>query len=287
MTILLSNTLEGGTNGIAVSAANSGGVSGNAFNTVGAGCTYSSVKAAHGGMSAFSSAKFSYLRWNWTASAHLYFRVYLNYPVAAPGATSREFQILDNASATVAGFNLAADGRPGVVVGLGTAVYGATPIVAGAWFRLEMHFDPVAGSIEMRHYADPDSVTPTQTVTATGVAAADVESVYGPRASGVTTFDVYSDDWAVSTDGWVGPAVAPFVADPTETFTSAMNRLAGTVGLDAQGAAQVWASEPGAPLLACLNKKAGTVGVGFLEVLNDLAGTTGLGAQAAASQISS
>lgn len=72
---------------------------------------------------------------------------------------------------------------------------------------------------------------------------------------------------------------------PGETLTHALNRLAGTANLDAQGAAQVWASAPGTDLVGCLNKKNGTVGVDLLGVLNALAGTTGLGVDAAAAAI--
>lgn len=75
------------------------------------------------------------------------------------------------------------------------------------------------------------------------------------------------------------------VADPYETFVSSLNRLAGTTGLEAQGAAQVWADAPDTDLIGCLNKKNGTEGVELLGVLNSLAGTVGLGRDAAARAI--
>lgn len=55
-----------------------------------------------------------------------------------------------------------------------------------------------------------------------------------------------------------------------------LNYIAGTVGLAAQGACQVWANSPGADLLEALNIKNGSAGMDLLEVLNSLAGTSGL-----------
>lgn len=72
--------------------------------------------------------------------------------------------------------------------------------------------------------------------------------------------------------------------DP-QPLKAALNRVAGTSGLESQGAAQVWAGAPGMALLGALNKKNGTQGLGLLAVLNDLAGTSGLGEDAAAGKL--
>lgn len=69
------------------------------------------------------------------------------------------------------------------------------------------------------------------------------------------------------------------------SLTSELNRLAGTTGLEAQGAAQAWSGQPGMELLGCLNAVNGTRGVGLLGVLNSLAGTVALGEDAAAAAI--
>lgn len=83
----------------------------------------------------------------------------------------------------------------------------------------------------------------------------------------------------------VGEPVVAVADGAGETLTHALNRLAGTTGLEAQGAAQVWASAPGMDLLGCLNKKNGTSGVGLLGVLNSLAGTTALDVEGAAAHL--
>jgi len=71
----------------------------------------------------------------------------------------------------------------------------------------------------------------------------------------------------------------------TEELAHALNRVAGTLYLDAQGAANVWAGTTGKDLLGALNAKAGTSGLGLLRVLNRLAGTTNLGVNAAAAAL--
>ena len=60
-----------------------------------------------------------------------------------------------------------------------------------------------------------------------------------------------------------------------------LNRLAGTTGLDAQRAANIWAGVSGKDLVGALNAKAGTTGKDIQGALNSIAGTSGLGANAA------
>lgn len=64
-------------------------------------------------------------------------------------------------------------------------------------------------------------------------------------------------------------------ADPAHLeLTESLNLLAGTKGLCAQNAANVWAGVTGWDLLGALNIKNGTVGLGLNDVCNQLAGTT-------------
>lgn len=71
----------------------------------------------------------------------------------------------------------------------------------------------------------------------------------------------------------------------TETLRDALNRLAGTTALDAQGAANVWAGTTNLDLVGALNVKNGGTNLELAGVLNALAGTTGLEVDAAASAI--
>jgi hypothetical protein len=73
-----------------------------------------------------------------------------------------------------------------------------------------------------------------------------------------------------------------------EALVFSVNRVAGTVGLDACGAANIWAGVSGHDLVGALNLKAGNP-VGSWKalqgVLNQLSGTQGLGVDAAARAI--
>lgn len=64
-------------------------------------------------------------------------------------------------------------------------------------------------------------------------------------------------------------------------LTGALNKRAGTSGLDAVGAANALAGTKGLDLLGALNVKAGTKGLDLQGVCNKIAGTNGLSAQAA------
>ena len=70
------------------------------------------------------------------------------------------------------------------------------------------------------------------------------------------------------------------------SLTQELNRLAGTVGLDSQGAANAYASTTGMPVVGALNIKAQSSRTGdkFKDIdgiCNEIAGTTGLAAPAA------
>lgn len=73
-------------------------------------------------------------------------------------------------------------------------------------------------------------------------------------------------------------------------FAAELNRLANGGAsypaqmLEAQGAANKWAGTTGLALLAALNTKNGTWGIGLDLVCNQLAGTSGFSAQAALRQ---
>ena len=70
------------------------------------------------------------------------------------------------------------------------------------------------------------------------------------------------------------------------SLTAELNRLAGTTGLDEQGAANAWAGTTGKATVGALNYKVSSSRVpsAFKDidgVCNELAGTTGLAAPAA------
>jgi hypothetical protein len=74
-------------------------------------------------------------------------------------------------------------------------------------------------------------------------------------------------------------------AQPGEQLVHALNRKAGTTGLDLQGAANAWAGTVGKDLLGALNAKNASTGYDLAKVLNALAGTTGLDVNGAAQHL--
>ena len=100
--------------------------------------------------------------------------------------------------------------------------------------------------------------------------------IYSPASSTIWVDDVYG-----------GPEIVPPEPEgPPPPLTESLNRLAGTTGLAAQGAANVYAGTTNLSLVDALNSKAGnTSPIALQGVLNQLAGTDGLGIAEAASLI--
>lgn len=88
------NSFEGGTNGVAISTANSGGASGDAFNAATAGISYSNAYALHGGTlsGAFTTdAATTFLSWYPGASPNIAARAYYRFTTANSGG---EFHLI-------------------------------------------------------------------------------------------------------------------------------------------------------------------------------------------------
>lgn len=183
MALPLSNSFEGGTNGTAITPANSGGASGTAFPIVTAGTgatvTYSSVNPAHGtlcGLSTVGSTGASaFVAWSGAAllggpPANLWGRAYFNVAVA-PGngdGILRFWNVENNAflGALTLNTNLSVSFQNGAF---------ATPFIssaglvkAGTWWRVEWGATFTTSSanaqLTARWYtAGADSVTPTAT----------------------------------------------------------------------------------------------------------------------------
>lgn len=153
------NTFEGGTDTTAISAANSGGTSGDAVaNTTGTAPTYSTSAAMHGflGMSG-SAASGTASTCNWTgfSSTTMAYRFY--YKHRAPSAATQMFQSRTAAGQTC-GITANTSGTLQVVNSSGattnlTAL--VTPaLTAGTWYRIELQVlsDASAGTVSFQVY---------------------------------------------------------------------------------------------------------------------------------------
>jgi fibronectin type 3 domain-containing protein len=215
---LLSNNFEGGSNGTAITAANSGGTSGNAFNT--ASCTsgtetFSNASPAHGNLFGLLSptTNLCYLQWNnksvspTTAS---YGRAYLKL-AANPAGAFGLMRITDASSVRDVQVNLSKTGKLSVLDANGTTQVTFTQSVPlNQWVRLEWHVVSAAsGTFELRMYSG-DSTTPLETHVLTGIPTGTV--IGGVQVGALSTVagglgtTIGVDDLAYGTNTWFGPA---------------------------------------------------------------------------------
>lgn len=177
----LSNTFEGGTDGVTVTSGNSA-VSGAPFDFVSipatANITFESDAAARGTMgcsiSAGGTAGTPHLEytvgWNTASDSPIYGR--LRFKVSTlPAAQIRLALIADGAGAFQADWRLNTNGTIGIYTGTGTLVATSTAAVtANQWFDLGISitvFSATVGQFEGKLYLNPSSDTATETLTAT------------------------------------------------------------------------------------------------------------------------
>jgi len=214
----LSNTFEGGTDGVIISGANSGGASGNAFDNTPGNPTFTAAQKMHGGLAVAITDATAGLGVNWTGfggiTADLWIRYYLWIPAWPTGANLRTHQYLDAGGVNHGAFEVQTSGRPRWHTGL-AATQGSVDFPVSQWTRVEMRMraDTSVGQIEVRWYATPDSTgAPTDTWNATGLntGAGTASMAFGSMNSFPTTpYTIYLDDLAVSTTDWIGTSFVP------------------------------------------------------------------------------
>jgi hypothetical protein len=214
---LLANTFEGGTSGSAITAANSGGASGNAFDAVACGSgtvTYVASPAAHGGRAAqlAPSTAACYLSWTSASivpSTSSYGRAYI-YFTARPSTSDVLLKLMDGSGARDAQINMDTAGHLRIIdAANGKQAYFGTAVPLNQWVRIEWHLanSTSAGSMEVRMYAG-DSLSPLEAEASTGIAtgssfaALQLGQAFASTAFGTT---IGVDDVAYGTTGWLGP----------------------------------------------------------------------------------
>ncbi len=211
------NTLEGGSDTTTISAANSGGASGDAFTSVfGGAVTYSNLqKRGLLSMRMVDATGSTGVRWTGLAlgTADIWGRVYIYLTANIPGGT---LVLLGNqaAAGTFGG---------GVVIstlgklqayanGVAVGTLGSTSVTLNQWVRIEVRIKPSAtvGEIEWRLYNTADSTTIDETITTTALnTQADNDGMrFGSSTGAPTTpFTMYFDDLGVSSVTWLGPSL--------------------------------------------------------------------------------
>jgi hypothetical protein len=217
------NSFEGGTSGTTVSAANSGGVSGNAWNivVVNSGTltydttTRSGISALSLKYGTISNANDSNIRWTGLNADTLYIRFYYmttsfvnvytyisDYYTAAGARNALLF--IDNSGQMFA-------------YDTNTTNQGLiTTLAINTWYRIEIKLirNASAGSLSVRIYTSVESWgTPALSYATssinTGTTATDQILIFTNSSGSSGTASVYLDDIAVATNDWIGPVTRP------------------------------------------------------------------------------
>lgn len=227
MTTLV-NTLEGGTDGTAISAANSGGTSGDAFATL-PGLPSGGTREFDNAVTILNTmcAKIANattsgivpLRWDFTSTTSLYTRCYYQFS-AWPSAAVRIHMGIDT-STTRYSVQLLTTGQIRVLNSSGVTVHTTTATVpTNAPFRLEMFVNITSGQVTTRYFVggNLNGTTPDEELGPTSITlgAANINKVdFGICVAQTSVTAFWMDALGVSDTTWVGPAVTNQVLKPS------------------------------------------------------------------------
>ena len=233
---VLTNSLEGGTNGTTITTANSGGTSGNAADTVNHSSgtlQFSSSAAMHGSLgfvaATGATATNESFEWNTslgTVTTH-YGRAYIKLS-AAPGSNDAVV-FFENSSGTFAGGIQVTTGRVLSVqnASFGTAGTFTTAMTVGTYYRIEWELisSTTVGQIVLNLYVgDSATATETHTYTSQNFGANCAHVMIGwPSGQHASQPSTSFDDVGLSTTGFLGPA-------STTTVPGAPTAVSGTPG---------------------------------------------------------
>lgn len=218
---MVTNNAEGGSNGTAVTTANSGGASGTAFDSLGSGTgsaiTFDNAHAAHKSLSykivTGTSTVNSFVTWSTSltgaSATQVWFRAYIYLTARAAGSV----RVIGLRSGSTTRANIALD-TTGHVLLLNAAgsilnTSGAT-VPLNQWFRLEGYVigDASVGQIQCKIFTTAmDSTTPdaTQTTAATINTGGTINRIDFGNPSSQPNVTMWFDDLAASLTGYIGP----------------------------------------------------------------------------------
>lgn len=213
-----SNSFEGGTDEANITTGNSGGASGDAFDSVsigtGATVVYDNAQAAHGSNSAriatTGTSSLAYISYTLATVGSDIMRAYIRL-TSLPGVVAILARYLSGASQSLR-VNVKAAGTL-EVRDAGNSVVGTTTsaVTPGQFWRMEMQnvFSTTVGAVVLRLYNNPDSDVITDSLTLSGLTltANATEMRFGVGAAAANIAAMWFDDIAVEGATWHGPAV--------------------------------------------------------------------------------
>lgn len=229
MALPLANNAEGGTAGVTVSTANSGGASGDAWDVVAIGAsetlTYDATNPAHGSglddkLGTFTTVTAVYVSWTTSlgtlsTNQRLAGRIYWVPPVAPPGSSNRVVQILNGSTILCTIYHASGTGFLEIHNSAGTLVGSAsnTSLTAGTLYRIEFDFTGIgtaaSGAGTVRLFVG-DSTTQTGTDATCsaanfGTLAPDTVRFGITTANGNVSSNYYADAIQLNSTGMPGP----------------------------------------------------------------------------------
>lgn len=209
----LNNGAEGGTASVAVSSGNSGGASGDAFNsTVGTpAITYDSTHAL-GTLAYRVAPTTSAQQMVWSSASlgtrgELWGRFYL-WSAGAPSAANGLVRFLVGGSQTARLSYEAGGTLTFRDAGNSPEITSSGIIPTGQWVRIEWHaiFTPATGTTELRIYNNADSTTATETLSSGSAnLGTNCDAVQLGSFNNVTQSAFWLDGLQVNDTGWPGP----------------------------------------------------------------------------------
>lgn len=221
-----SNSAEGQVTTTVLTAGNSGGTSGDAFDSItGSGITFDSTHVRSGSMAYQAAGGNYYAVWNVPAYiSAVYMRGFFYFAALPTVLTDLLYTYGDAGThASYLAFN-GVNNHWAVYNAAGAPTYGTTTPTTGVWYRLELQFTygAVATAVVGRIYDASGTLLETVTAAASGTITTPQATRLG-QVGGSNATAFWMDDFAVSADQtWVG-------ASPPKTAVTAAVTVAGAV----------------------------------------------------------
>jgi hypothetical protein len=230
------NTAEGGTDGVDVTTANSGGASGDAFVTVAGGATgaltFDSGHAHNGSLSYLmnlATAVACTMDMSDTAAATYSIRCYIYLNAYPSAAIQGPVGIRSAANASIGRLNMSATGQLQILLGTSnnTSAFSTSVLALNTWYRLEIYgsgANTTSTSMTCDVYVGDATGTPFFSVTLTGqTTVATVGLIRYGRIGTAGSNNWNIDDIAqnLGTATPLGPAITPVADTETATATDA------------------------------------------------------------------
>jgi hypothetical protein len=233
--VTVTNDFEGGTNGVAITTSNAGGVGNTQFDqvTVSAGdgaVNFSNAHPGHGtlGMLCQTGATLgeAYVMWSTAlggATGTVWLRAYL-YLTANPGTQTRLFRWLNvsnvrgSVQISTTGKLLTTDSAGSTVATMGNSV----PLNQLVRVEAFCTGDAAAGVLECKLFDSPESTTPLETLSNSLLnTGGTIDRVrFGQTGTGIANVTYYLDDVGASTSAYLGPVGGAPAVSMTPPFVS-------------------------------------------------------------------